>query len=54
MQELDIYHISLSNMKNMLVLSCAQFTFHTIYVMTLEVNHHSKNGGSFWKIINPY
>ena len=23
-------------------------------VDTLEVNHHFKNGGSFWKMINPY
>ena len=25
-----------------------------IYIYTLEVNHHLKNGGSFWKIVNPY
>ena len=24
------------------------------YVYSLEVNHHFKNGGSFWKMINPY
>ena len=22
--------------------------------VSLEVNHHFKNGGSFWKMINPY
>ncbi len=25
-----------------------------IYIYTLEVNHHFKNGGSFWMMINPY
>ena len=25
-----------------------------IYIYTLEVNHHLKNGGSFWKMINLY
>ena len=24
------------------------------FAITLEVNHHLKNGGSFWKMINPY
>ena len=23
-------------------------------IITLEVNHHFKKGGSFWKMINPY
>ena len=23
-------------------------------IVSLEVNHHFKNGGSFWKMINPY
>ena len=25
-----------------------------MYIYTLEVNHHLKNGGSFWMMINPY
>ena len=28
--------------------------FMYIYIFTLEVNHHLKNGGSFWMMINPY
>ena len=42
-----------------LLLASGVFLEHTVgkeiyYMYTLEVNHHIKNGGSFWMMINPY
>ena len=30
-----------------------EFQVINLYYITLEVNHHFENGGSFWMMINP-